>query len=72
MSAHERVGVLAMVSVSSLSKSQTLAEIDIPRRTYYNGVRREKQSKLGDGKSKSKGPWNKVKAENTVYLGGAY
>ena len=49
MSAPEGVGVLAMVSVLSLSKSQTLAEIGIPRRTYYNWVRREKQSKLGDG-----------------------
>ena len=63
MSAHERARVLATVATSSLSKSHALAEMGIPRRTYYNWVRREEESKLGDGKSKSKGPWNKVKAD---------
>ena len=42
MSALEKAMVLALVSTSTASKSQTLAEIGIPRRTYYNRVRQEK------------------------------
>ena len=63
MSASERAGVLAVVAASPLSKSQILAEMGIPRRTYYNWVRREKQSKSGDSNGKSRGSWNKMKAE---------
>ena len=44
MSASERGGVLAVVAASPLSKRQALAEMGIPRRTYYNWVRREKES----------------------------
>jgi len=63
MSASERGGVLAVVAASLLSKRQALAEMGIPRRTYYNWVRREKESKSRDAKSRSGRPWNKVKAE---------
>ncbi len=63
MNASEKAGVLAVVAASPLSKSQALAEMGIPRRTYYNWVRREQRSKSGDGKSKSGRPWNKVKVE---------
>jgi len=35
----------------------------IPRRTILYWVKREKDSKLGDSKSKSRRPWSKVKAE---------
>ena len=45
MSASERAGILAVVAASLLSKRQALAEIGIPRRTYYNSVRRENESK---------------------------
>ena len=63
MSALEKAMVLAFVKTSSLSKRQALAEIGIPRRTYYNRVRREEQSKLRDAKSRSGRPWNKVKVD---------
>ena len=63
MSASERDGVLAVVAASPLSKRQVLAEMGIPRRTYYNWVRREKESKSEDAKNRNGGPWNKVKAE---------
>jgi transposase-like protein len=42
MSVLEKAMVLALVNTSTASKSQTLAEIGIPRRTYYNWVRQEK------------------------------
>ena len=61
MSAKGKAMVLALVNTSTTSKSQALAEMGIPRRTYYNWVRREKESELGDGISRR--PWNKVKVE---------
>jgi len=61
MCTHEKARVLAVVAASALSKKQILAEIGIPRRTYYNWIRRERQSRLEDGKSKSRRPWNKLK-----------
>ena len=63
MNIQERAEVLATVTASPLNKRKALAEMGIPRRTYYNWVRREQQSRLGDGKDKSRGSWNKVKAE---------
>ncbi len=60
MNASERAGVLAVVATSPLSKGRALAEMGIPRRTYYNWVRQVKGS---NGKSRSRRPWNKVKAE---------
>ena len=66
MSVYAGAGLLAVVAASSLSKSQALAEMGIPRRTYYNWLRREKESKLGDGKSKSRRSWNKVKRAGLV------
>ena len=61
MSANERAGVLAAVAASPLSKRQALAEIGIPRRTYYNWIRREKESNTRGVKIESRRPWNKVK-----------
>jgi putative transposase len=52
-----------VVALSSLSKSQVLKEMGIPRRTYYNWVRREEEKGLRDGKSRSRWPWNKVAVE---------
>jgi transposase InsO family protein len=63
VNAGERAGVLAVVAASPLSKSQALAEMGVPRRTYYNWVRREKESNTGGVKIESRRPWNKVKAE---------
>ncbi len=64
MSASERAGILTVIAASPLSKRQALAEMGIPRRTYYNWVRRKKESKSRDAKSRSGRPWNKVKAED--------
>jgi len=60
MSVLEKAMVLALVSKSTASKSQTLAQIGIPRRTYYNWVRQEK---AGGEKSVKRRPWNRIKAD---------
>lgn len=63
MSASEIARVLSALAVSPLSKTQVLARMGIPRRTYYNWIRREKESKLGNGKCRNRRPWNKVAVE---------
>jgi len=60
MSAMEKAMVLALLNTSTTSKSQTLVEIGIPRRTYYNWV---KQEKAGDKKSVKRRPWNRIMEE---------
>ena len=60
MTTSEKTGVLPVVAASPLRKSRVLAELGIPRRTYYNWVRQEREGRNGNSK---KIPWNKVKAE---------
>ena len=60
MSVLDKAMVLALVNTSATSKSQTLVEMGIPRRTYYNWVRQEK---VGDKKAVSRRPWNRVREE---------
>ena len=60
MSSLDKVMVLALVAQSSMNKSQTLAEIGIPRRTYYNWVKKEKTE---GSKSAKRRPWNRLKAD---------
>jgi transposase InsO family protein/transposase-like protein len=57
MSAMEKAMALALVKASHTSKSQALAEIGIPRRTYYNWVRQEKN---GGKRSVKRMPWNRI------------
>jgi len=60
MSAMEKAMVLALVNTSTTSKSQAMAEIGIPRRTYYNWV---KQEKAVGKKSVKRRPWNRIMEE---------
>jgi transposase InsO family protein len=60
MSALDKAMVLALVNTSVTNKSQTLAEIGIPRRTYYNWLRQEKG---GGKKSLKRRPWNRIREE---------
>ncbi|MFC1929872.1 helix-turn-helix domain-containing protein [Chloroflexota bacterium] len=59
MSALEKVMVMALVNTSTASKSQTLVEIGIPRRTYYNWVKQEARGR----KAVNRRPWNRIKEE---------
>jgi putative transposase len=69
MSITEKAMVLALVKESKTSKSQTLAEIGIPRRTYYNWVRGEKS---GGKRAVKRRPWNRVmEGEEQLVLGHA-
>ena len=43
MSASEIAEVLSALALSPLSKSRVLEEMGIPRSTYYNWIKREKE-----------------------------
>lgn len=45
------------------SHSERFAQMNIPRGTYYDRVKREKENGSGDGKYKNGGSWNEVKIE---------
>ena len=57
MTTMEKAMVLALVKASKTCKSQTLAEIGIHRRTYYNWVGQEKSGRKGSVKRR---PWNRI------------
>ena len=63
MNASEKARVLVIVSAYPLSKSLALAEMGIPKSTYYNWIRREKESNTRGVKIESRRPWNNMKAE---------
>lgn len=63
MSVDDKARVVTEVAASPLNKSQILAELGIPRRTYYHWVRRQREGKLEDGHSGDRVPWNKLRAD---------
>jgi len=63
MSANEKARVLAAVATSTLSKSRALAELGIPRRTYYNWLTQQKKRESEAGSARDKVPWNRLRAE---------
>jgi len=63
MSAGDKARILAAVAISLLSKSQALAELGIPRRTYYNWIRQQREGRVKGGNRKSRVPWNRLRAE---------
>jgi len=54
MSTLEKAMVMALINTSAASKSQTLVEIGIPRRTYYNWVRQDKAGSKRSVKRKNR------------------
>jgi transposase InsO family protein len=63
MSTEDKAGVLRSVAISPLSKSQVLAELGIPRRTYYYWVGRQSQGRLGKAHGSNRISWNRLRAE---------
>ena len=63
MSMDERLQVMEAVSASDRSKGQVLAELGIPRRTYYNWLKKQRQGRLLDDGAKGRIPWNRLTPE---------
>ena len=63
MKAMEKEEILAVVASSFLPTGQVLAELGLPKSTYYRWLRRQREGRLGDKRGGSKRPWNKLRPE---------
>ena len=62
MYAAEKGQVLALVA-SALPRRRALAELGLPKSTYYRWLRRQAGTKLQDKQGSSRLPWNKLRPE---------
>lgn len=63
MSAKGKADILALVTGSELPCRRALAQLRLPRSTYYRWLKRQTEGKLEDRKGGSLLPWNKISPE---------
>ena len=63
MSAQEKCEIIALVTGSELPCRRALAQLGLPRSTYYRWLKRQTDGKLEDRKDGSSLPWNKISPE---------
>lgn len=63
MSAHGKAAIIALVTGSELPCRRALAQLGLPRSTYYRWVKRQTEGKLEDREGGSPLPWNKLSPE---------
>jgi transposase-like protein len=69
VSAQEKSEILALVADSRLPCLRALAQLGLPRSTYYRWLKRQTEGKLEDRKGGASLPWNKISpGEEAVVL----
>ena len=63
MSAIEKRDILDLVTESGLPRRKALAQLGLPKSTYYRWLKRQIEGRLQDKKSGSPIPWNKLNPE---------
>jgi len=63
MSAGSKADIINLVSQSGLPFSRALAQLRLPRSTYYRWLKRLSEGRLEDKKGGSAIPWNKIRPE---------
>lgn len=63
MSAQEKREILTLVADSNLPRRRALAQLGLPKSTYYRWLRRQAEGRLHDRKGGSPTPWNKLRPE---------
>ena len=63
MSAKEKSEIIALVTGSELPCRRALAQLGLPRSTYYRWLKRQCEGRLQDRKGGSSLPWNKISPE---------
>ncbi|MFC1944154.1 helix-turn-helix domain-containing protein, partial [Chloroflexota bacterium] len=63
MSAREKREILAVVAASQLPRRNALAQLGLPKSTYYRWLSRKAKGRLQDTRSGSGTPWNKLRPE---------
>ena len=60
MSVQEKAEIIALVTGSELPCRRALAQLGLPRSTYYRWLKRQAEGRLQDRKGGSSIPWNRV------------
>ena len=63
MSAQEKREILALVVASQLPRRSALAQLGLPKSTYYRWLNRKTEGRLEDSRVGSGTPWNKLRPE---------
>jgi len=63
VSAKEKSEIIALVNGSELPCRRALAQLGLPRSTYYRWLKRQTEGRLEDRKGGSSLPWNKISPE---------
>ena len=61
MGGQEKSEILALVADSGLPRRKALAELRLPKSTYYRWLKRQAEGRLDDRKGGSPRPWNKLR-----------
>jgi len=68
MSAQGKAEIIALVTGSELPCRRALAQLGLPRSTYYRWLKRQAEGKLEDRKGSSSIPWNKISLEEEAMV----
>jgi putative transposase len=68
VSAKEKAEIIALVTGSELPCRRALAQLGLPRSTYYGWLRRLNEGRLKDKKGGSPIPWNKIRPEEETRI----
>ena len=63
MSAQEKAGILALVANAPMPRRRVLAQLGLPKSTYYRWLNRKAEGRLQDRRGGSGTPWNKLRPE---------
>jgi transposase InsO family protein/transposase-like protein len=68
MSAEGKAEIIALVGRSGLPRFRALAQLRLPRSTYYRWLKRLSEGRLEDKKGGSPVPWNKIRPEEETRI----
>jgi transposase InsO family protein len=68
MSAGGKAEIITLVNGSGLPRSRALAQLRLPRSTYYRWLKRLNEGRLKDKKGGSPVPWNKIRPEEETQI----
>jgi len=63
VSAEEKIEILALVADSHLPRRRALAQLGLPKSTYYRWLGRQAEGRLQDKRGGSPIPWNRLRPE---------
>jgi putative transposase len=68
VSVHEKAEIISLVTKSGLPRSRALAQLKLPRSTYYRWLGRLGEGRLGDRNGGSRVPWNRIRPEEEAKI----